>query len=64
MKKSWRWYSEIMLVVMGSPKSRTVVQASLGKEQESTSRITKVKRAGDMAQAVECLPIKCEALPK
>jgi hypothetical protein len=39
-----------------------VVQASLGKKQDPSSKITKAKRAGGIAQAVERLSNKCEVL--
>jgi hypothetical protein len=41
-----------------------MVQAILGKKQDSISKITTAKKekAGGMAQAVECLPSKHKAL--
>jgi hypothetical protein len=39
-----------------------MVQACLGRRQEPVSKITTAKRAGSVAQAVECLPSECEAL--
>jgi hypothetical protein len=39
-----------------------MVQISLGKNQDSISKITRVKRAGGAAYVVECLPSKREAL--
>jgi hypothetical protein len=33
-----------------------MIQASLGKKQDPISKITRAKKAGDVAQAVECLP--------
>jgi hypothetical protein len=35
-----------------------VVQASLGKKQDTRSKIISAKRPGGMAQAEECLPKK------
>jgi hypothetical protein len=34
------------------------VQASLSKKQNLISKITRAKRAGDMAQVIKCLPCK------
>jgi hypothetical protein len=39
-----------------------VVQVSLGEKQDPTLKITRANRAVDMAQAVEHLPSKHEAL--
>jgi hypothetical protein len=39
-----------------------LVQASLGKNQDHIAKITRTKGAGSMAQAVENLPHKHEAL--
>jgi hypothetical protein len=39
-----------------------VTQAGLGKKQDPISKITRAKRAGGVAQAVECLTHKHEAL--
>jgi hypothetical protein len=39
-----------------------VVQAGLGKKQDSISKITKAKRIGGMAQVVESLSSNCESL--
>jgi hypothetical protein len=40
-----------------------VVQASLGKKQDTRSKIISAKRPGGMAQAEECLPKKKEENP-
>jgi hypothetical protein len=34
----------------------------MGKKPDHVSEITREKRAGGVAQVVECLPSKCEAL--
>jgi hypothetical protein len=47
---------------LGSVNMRIVVQTGLGKNMRAISKITKVKRAGSMAQVVKCLPSKCKAL--
>jgi hypothetical protein len=39
-----------------------VVKASLGRKQDLVSKIIRAKRAGDMAQAIVCLPCKREVL--
>jgi hypothetical protein len=39
-----------------------VVQTSLSKKQDLVSKINKAERAGGVAQAVDRLPSKCEAL--
>jgi hypothetical protein len=39
-----------------------MVQAGLGKRQALTSKITKAKRAGGMAQVIEYLPSKHKTL--
>jgi hypothetical protein len=41
---------------------KIMVHSSLGKKQDSISKIPRVKRAGVMAQAVEHLPSKCDVL--
>jgi hypothetical protein len=46
----------------GSTNRKSLVQAGLGIKQDPASKITKAKRAGSMAQAIEYLPIKCKAL--
>jgi hypothetical protein len=33
-----------------------VIQATLGQKQDSTSKITSVKRAGNVAYGIECPP--------
>jgi hypothetical protein len=38
-----------------------MVQAGLDKKRDRISKITRVKNAGGVAQAVERLPSKCEA---
>jgi hypothetical protein len=38
-----------------------VAQAGLSKKRDSISKITRAKRAGDVAQVVEHLPNKCKA---
>jgi hypothetical protein len=47
---------------MGSINRIVVLAAS--KKQETTSKITRAKRAGDMAQTGKCLPSKHEAVFK
>jgi hypothetical protein len=47
---------------MGSVNRRTVVQAGQGINVRPISKITKVKRAGNMAEVIEQLPSKHEAL--
>jgi hypothetical protein len=42
--------------------SRTIVQSSLGKTLDLISKVTKVKRARNMAQAVELIPHKFKTL--
>jgi hypothetical protein len=39
-----------------------MVQVSLGKKQDPISKITRAKKAGGVAQAVEHLPSKCKTL--
>jgi hypothetical protein len=39
-----------------------MVQVDLGKKQDSISKITRAKRAEDMAQVVDHLPMKHETL--
>jgi hypothetical protein len=46
----------------GSTNRRTVVQAGLGIKWDPISKITNTKRAGGVAQVVEHLPSKFEAL--
>jgi hypothetical protein len=46
---------------MGSVNRRTVVQAGQGINVRPISKITKVKRAGNMAEVIEQLPSKHEA---
>jgi hypothetical protein len=41
---------------------RIKVQAGLGKKRDPSSKITRAKRAGSMAQVVALLPTRCEAL--
>jgi hypothetical protein len=41
---------------------RILVQVGMSKMRDLISKITREKRAGDMAQAVDHLPCKCEAL--
>jgi hypothetical protein len=41
---------------------RIIIHAGLGKTQGSINKITRAKRAGGMAQAIECLPSKHKAL--
>jgi hypothetical protein len=43
---------------------RVTVQACFGKKQDPIYQITRAKRAGGMAEAVEYLPCKHEVLPK
>jgi hypothetical protein len=45
----------------GSINRRNAVQISLGKKQDPVPKINRGKSAGAMAQAVVCLPSKCEA---
>jgi hypothetical protein len=39
-----------------------MVQDALNQKGDPISKITRVKRAGGLAQVIEYLPIKCEAL--
>jgi hypothetical protein len=39
-----------------------VVQASLGKKRDFISKVTRIKKAGGVAQAEECLPSKHKVL--
>jgi hypothetical protein len=51
----------VTLAAVGSI-NKTVVQASLGRNQDPISKITRMKGAGGMAQVVESLPSKSKAL--
>jgi hypothetical protein len=50
------------LFTVGSINRRNVVQSELGKNRAPISKITRTKRARDMAQPREHLPSKCETL--
>jgi hypothetical protein len=39
-----------------------MIQTGVGTKEDTISKITRAKRAGGMAQVVECLLSKCEAL--
>jgi hypothetical protein len=53
----------VILATIGSINRRMMAQASLGKKQDPISKKTsQTKRAGDMAQVVDLLPSKWEAL--
>jgi hypothetical protein len=52
----------VVIPAIGSINRRTVVQPGLVKKQDPVSKMTRTKRAGDMAQVAEHLPGKCEAV--
>jgi hypothetical protein len=39
-----------------------MIEAVLGKKRDPISKVTRTKRTESMAQAIDCLPSKCEAL--
>jgi hypothetical protein len=45
-----------------SINKRLAFQAGLDKKQDPSSKITRTKKAGGIAEAVESLPNKCKAL--
>jgi hypothetical protein len=62
-EKSWVWWCvSVIPASVGSIHRRTKVQARPGKKQVPISKITRVKRAGGIAQVVQCLPSQCETL--
>jgi hypothetical protein len=60
-KQVW-WHAFVLPVTVGSINRKTVVQASLEKKRGYLCKITKTKRFGYMAQVVEHLPSRPEAL--
>jgi hypothetical protein len=58
------WLTLIILDTWEAEVWRIIEQTSLGKREtlSPTSKITRAKRAGGMAQVVKCLPNKCKAL--
>jgi hypothetical protein len=48
--------------MVGRVNRRIVLQVGLGKKQDTISKITREKKVGGMAQGVELLPHKHEAL--
>jgi hypothetical protein len=49
----WAWWHVPVILVIWEAQIRTiVVHASLGKNRDLTSKITREKRAGDMVQVV------------
>jgi hypothetical protein len=56
-----RWNEPVILATLGCTNRRTVFKASLGRNQDPISK-KKEKRAGRVAQVVECLPSKGKPL--
>jgi hypothetical protein len=52
----------VIPAMVGSINSRIMVHAGLDKKQEPITKITRGKRAGDVAQAIEYMPSRGEAL--
>jgi hypothetical protein len=57
--KTWAWWCIALIpATAGSINRRIAVHASLGKKQDSISKITIAKRAGGVVQVVQHLPRK------
>jgi hypothetical protein len=50
-----QWQVPVIPAIWGSINRRISIQVSLGIKQDTTSKITKAKGAGGVAQVVECL---------
>jgi hypothetical protein len=61
-ENSEMWWHTPVIAMEGDLKQEGQVQVSLGKKRDPISKIPRAKRAGGVAQVVQHLCSKCEAL--
>jgi hypothetical protein len=62
MEKNWAWgCMPVILEMVGHLKQEDCGTGWFGKKQDPISKITRIKRTGVVAHAVEHLPHKCSS---